>query len=485
MRGSAELPEGALATPLELYSAEHGLTDARAGRCVVTAALKLLPSGSISLGALDGEDTAAFQDLAPISSVLVSAGWNANDDVFLPAELHAAKDTPVGKPINMFHMASWVIGHITQSRAVDRTGNVVAADASPDDLDIEVDGVLYRVLASRSPGLGQLIADAERGVGFVSMEVLFPRFDYALREPDTGLVHVVARDETTAFLTKHLRRFSGSGKFKGYFVGRVLRDMIFSGMGVVNSPANPRSEFRAVADTDGNMAALCYAAASLEDLVCQESEGVIGMTEEEMKAKVDEAVQEIVAKNNELIDLRKKLDAAYTERDAIRMQLEALIKSQEAVQVADAEADQARKDMVKASEETSARLAEVEGELAEAVARADKAEAEFVAAKARETARDRLAQLAKVADVDDAEATLASISDLSDEAFRVVLQYAGRGKAGEDAAGSDDDAAKILDSARPDGTGAVISSETDEDIQIGTARAVACRVLRVPDESAE
>ena len=51
----------------------------------------------------------------------------------------------------------------------------------------------------------------------------------------------VPREESSAFLTKHLRSYGGSGKYEDYRVGRLLRNLSFSGKGLVSKPANPRS----------------------------------------------------------------------------------------------------------------------------------------------------------------------------------------------------------------------------------------------------
>ena len=40
------------------------------------------------------------KDLYYLNSILVSAGWNKNDDVFDVADLWAARETPIDKPFN-------------------------------------------------------------------------------------------------------------------------------------------------------------------------------------------------------------------------------------------------------------------------------------------------------------------------------------------------------------------------------------------------
>jgi hypothetical protein len=86
-----------------------------------------------------------------------------------------------------------------------------------------------------------IIDDVEQGKTWhVSMECLFPAFDYALIS-STGDQKVIRREESSAFLTKHLRAYGGKGEYNGYKVGRLLRNISFSGVGLVKKPANPRS----------------------------------------------------------------------------------------------------------------------------------------------------------------------------------------------------------------------------------------------------
>jgi len=67
---------------------------------------------------------------------------------------------------------------------------------------------------------------AQKGNLFVSMEAWFDDFASALKHVETGATRIVARDQRTAFLTKHLRAYGGNGKFEQYRVGRVLRNIV-------------------------------------------------------------------------------------------------------------------------------------------------------------------------------------------------------------------------------------------------------------------
>ena len=86
-----------------------------------------------------------------------------------------------------------------------------------------------------------MIAEIENGTKYVSMECYFKGFDYGLTNKITGEYKVLARNEDTAYLTKHLRAYGGSGEQDNYKLGRVLRNITFSGKGFVDKPANPDS----------------------------------------------------------------------------------------------------------------------------------------------------------------------------------------------------------------------------------------------------
>lgn len=73
------------------------------------------------------------------------------------------------------------------------------------------------------------------------MECFFKGFDYGLINKSTGEYKVLSRNAETAFLTKHLRSYGGLGEHENYKIGRVLRNITFSGKGFVDKPANPES----------------------------------------------------------------------------------------------------------------------------------------------------------------------------------------------------------------------------------------------------
>ena len=60
-------------------------------------------------------------DLYYLNTVLVSTGWNKNDDVFDLQEVWGARKTPEDKQFNFMHDESDIIGHITGNKVVTKT----------------------------------------------------------------------------------------------------------------------------------------------------------------------------------------------------------------------------------------------------------------------------------------------------------------------------------------------------------------------------
>lgn len=179
-------------------------------------------------------------DLYHFNSVLVSVGWNKNDDVFLPQEVWNARNTPTLKKVNYQHNEKDIIGVITASVPV-VDNKVYNEKEVPSAFDLVVSSVLYTKWEDQDlqKRMNIIIDEIAKGEWFVSMECLFRGFDYALAKE--GENKVVKRSAETAFLTKHLRWYGGTGTWNGYSVGRVLNDIVFSGKGLVRKPANSRS----------------------------------------------------------------------------------------------------------------------------------------------------------------------------------------------------------------------------------------------------
>ena len=194
-----------------------------------------------SLASLDDKD------LYYVQSILVTSSWNKNDDIFDAKEIWAARNTPSHKPTNLEHDEHNIIGHITENWPMTEDGilidNNTPTDNLPEKYHILTGSVIYTgfsdpALRDRSY---KLISEIESGEKYVSMECYFKGFDYGLLDKTSGEYRILSRGEDTAHLTKYLRAYGGLGEHENYKIGRVLREITFSGKGFVNRPANPES----------------------------------------------------------------------------------------------------------------------------------------------------------------------------------------------------------------------------------------------------
>lgn len=355
-------------------------------------------------------------DLALVVAILVSTGWNLNDDIFLPEELWKARSSPIHKPMNDNHDPRKILGHIVQSRVLDKSGNEVGLSddkSIPESFDIEVAGVLYRSFPELSARIDEIISKAKSGEMFVSMEAWFPDFGYGLIDPTTGDVKLVERSEETAFLTKHLRIYGGCGEYQGYKIGRVLRDIIFGAQGFVDDPANPESVIKVAAKEI--VASHVFVKAELDELLEGGAEGMEKQLEV-LQAKLDEAQANLASKETEISKLQKVAEELKSKD--YEGQIAALTTKVEELKTIATEISQKVKDIETAK-------SDVQTQLDEMTERAEKSDAELKEIRKNAVAQDRLAKLSKVKKIDDEKATLAELCDMTDETFALVLKYAG------------------------------------------------------------
>jgi hypothetical protein len=293
--------------------------------------------GAEQLRIVSGEAGGSEQiDLYYLNSILVSTGWNKNDDVFDVAETWVARHSPEDKQFNYMHDEADIIGHITANIVIGGDGNEVpdntVVENLPERFDIVTSSVLYNSWAS--PELKErmetIIAEIEDGKWFVSMECLFSAFDYAVVTPD-GAQHVVARDDASAFLTKHLRSYGGTGEYEGHKVGRLLRNVSFSGKGLVNNPANPRS----VILTESNPF-IKTEAKSINQLDITKEKYIMSNDErllqqvEELKAQLKSTKEELQAKANEATSEElETFKTTVAEKDETITELQEAVKALE------------------------------------------------------------------------------------------------------------------------------------------------------------
>ena len=339
-------------------------------------------------------------DLYYLKSILVSTGWNKNDDVFDPAQTWAAKNTPEDKQFNFMHNENDIIGHITGSYIVDRNGNKILSeetDSPPEEFDIVTEAVLYNSWTNpeNRERMRKIIAEIEQGKWFVSMECLFAGFDYSVIGQD-GKAKVIARNEESAFLTKHLKAYGGTGEYEGYRIGRSLRDISFSGKGLVSKPANPRS---VILDSSKAFSV------TLDTNNSNVSKGDINMSDNNLE--------------KQLADLQSELASSKEETQSVKAEIETVNK-EFAEKVSVLETSLAEKDLaLKTSEE---RIASLEASLTEKEKELNEISAAMNEMKKKEKDRMRKEKLV-MAGFEDAEAeeSISLYDALSDEAFEAVV----------------------------------------------------------------
>lgn len=181
-------------------------------------------------------------DLLYFKATYATCGFNLNDDVFINNEFWNARKSPVLKSINWQHVDKDIIGVIyaVEAQYLDGTQIDIESNEIPkDDFELVVYGVVYKYTFVE---LAKEIENRSKaGKLYVSMEAWFADFSYALLDESNQTMKVVARTEQTKILDKYLKVLGGSGQYNGKRIGRVLKDMTFGGMGIVNEPANPRS----------------------------------------------------------------------------------------------------------------------------------------------------------------------------------------------------------------------------------------------------
>lgn len=369
-------------------------------------------------------------DLFYLSSILVSCGWNLNDDVFDPAETWAAKDTPINKQVNYMHNEADIIGHMIASLVLDENGNVVEGNEMPEKFDIAVQAVLYKTWSDDKlqKRMDEMIESIAEGKLFVSMECLFRNFDYAVVTAE-GKKAIIPRNESSAHLTKHLRVYGGTGEFEGNKIGRLLRSFTFSGKGIVENPANPRSIIFNSTDPFS-------AAANLNDEIVISNEENSNMSDvADVQAKLDAANEEIA---------RLKTEGSEAKVAELEAQVEAVQAEKTELESTIANKDQEIEDL-------KATVAAKDEEKKEDKKKMDEQKAAIEALEAEKVVSARTAQLVE-AGVDSEKATelVEKWASASDEQFADVVElsaakYGKNDEEDDEANASDSDDADVDD----------------------------------------
>tara|TARA_B100001123_G_C15339220_1_gene1034079 strand:+ start:4062 stop:5573 length:1512 start_codon:yes stop_codon:yes gene_type:complete len=393
-------------------------------------------------------------DLYYLESVLVSTGWNKNDDVFAAQEVWSARNTPEDKQFNFMHNENDIIGHITGSYILDKKGKKVDAkeEQGPSEFDIITQAVLYNSWTDpeNRDRMQNIISEIEEGKWFVSMECLFAGFDYALIDPE-GKNQVLTRDESTAFLTKHLRAYGGSGEYEGYHVGRALRNISFSGKGLVSKPANPRSIIL-------NSSKAFHVDES--DIITDFQIGDVQMSDN------------LNLLEKQVTDLQVQLASAKEENDAMKQNIEAAKDAEfaatvEAFENSAAKKDEAIAELEETIKSTQARIAELEDALAQKSEELSEAVQTVADMKHQEQLAKRLADLVEAGlEAEEAQESLASFASLADEDFDAIVQILAKKKSKYEEKDKDDK--KKKDEDKKDDKGNPFASETEAEEETET-----------------
>ena len=346
-------------------------------------------------------------DLYYLESVLVSTGWNKNDDVFLTEAAWEARNTPEDKQFNYMHDENDIIGHITGSYILSKDGTRIPSDQEnpPEEFDIITQAVLYNswTNSENRERMEKIISEIEEGKWYVSMECLFAGFDYALMD-EKGNAKLLARDEASAFLTKHLRAYGGTGEYQGYKIGRALRQISFSGKGLVSKPANPRS------------------------IILSQKSLAFNTNNEISNFSIGEKnMSDTTTLEKQLADVRAELASAKEENKVIKAQIEEAKDKEFASKISDlentvAEKEQSVAEMEEAIKSTQARIAELEDALAKSSEQLSAAMKNMEDMKKKEAMMKRKASLIDAGFAEDeAEASLVAYESLADEAFESIV----------------------------------------------------------------
>jgi len=238
------------------------------------------------------------KDLMKMVSILLSTGINRNDDVFLQSEVLPVRNTGAHKPVNMEHDPNKIVGHIIRTFATEKNGKRVPEGKKPKgkQFDITTESVVYSFLF---PSLADDVRKrAESSELFVSVEVWFTDFDFLVGSKIVKRTH-----ETASMLEPKLRINGGSGEFKGLRLGRVLRNMIIGGMGIVRDPANPESIIKSVSgfnsevvqDIEDDIVNLQVVGDISEDNTLSEDMAEVEITEEPMDPTLIEEMAAVAA----------------------------------------------------------------------------------------------------------------------------------------------------------------------------------------------
>ena len=208
-----------------------------------TPALRELASSVIKLPS----DPEKQPDLGYLSAVLVSTGTNLNGAHFMGSELVQSADTVTNKALDLEHVESEILGFISSSAFTTKDhepldlqelAKLETASLDTKDMHIHIGCVMFK---ARFP---EIYKDIKANKYAVSMECYYKNYDIKVGDVIIPKEAAMAAgiDITDDSLYGKSAKIVKDGKeiAAGKLV-RVLRGICFSGVGIVENPANPAS----------------------------------------------------------------------------------------------------------------------------------------------------------------------------------------------------------------------------------------------------
>jgi hypothetical protein len=185
-------------------------------------------------------------DLLYFSAIFVSSGANLNHAYFQPSELVKAEGTIVNKALDIEHREDEIVGHIYDRVFTDKDGKLLNveelsskdnASVNEQEMHVVIAGIVYK---NRFPELAKEISE---GNWKVSMETYYRDYDVKIGNL------VISRNEAESLgfaddesmVGKIAKVIKNKIEIAKGTIDRVLLDLVFSGCGFVEKPANPPS----------------------------------------------------------------------------------------------------------------------------------------------------------------------------------------------------------------------------------------------------
>ncbi len=194
-------------------------------------------------------------DLGYFSAVLVSTGTNLNGAHFLGSELLAAAGTVNKKALDFEHIIDSILGFISHSAFttkdherlnLDELAKLETASLDATDMHIHIGCVMFK------DRFQEIYKDIKDGKYCVSMECYYKDFDIKVGDtiiPKLSAAAVGIDINDDSIYGKSAKIIKDGKEIASGKLVRVLRGICFSGVGIVENPANPASVVIDVAST--------------------------------------------------------------------------------------------------------------------------------------------------------------------------------------------------------------------------------------------